>query len=100
MFDAREYLRALQPPQFVDLEGTTHTGRVLSVEEVPDLVERMNVYGELRARDEKAAALKEIAEFCGYPYDQVKRLPESGIAELLADFFGSQPRLREIPPGS
>jgi len=98
MFDAREYLKAVQRPEFSDLEGTVHQGRVLSVEEVPLLVEKLNGYGDLTHDVAKQAALQSICEDCGYPYEQVKRLPEGAIAELLQDFFASQPRLRETPP--
>lgn len=41
MFDSREYLESLEPPQFIAADGTTFVGRVVSVDEWEPLKERM-----------------------------------------------------------
>jgi hypothetical protein len=108
-YDAREYLNALTPPTFVDQDGGTHVGRILSHHEVSvnlvklQAIALRDVPMNGKSADEIVDAVEAtFREILGTMFDadvveQVLRLPPEGVQEAMMDFLGSQRRPRPQP---
>jgi hypothetical protein len=94
MYDSRRWIEAHKPPQFVDVDGTTFTGRLWShVEQVEwKRVFRAWLNGKV---DDGAyeGEIKKMLASMGFSDDAVARmlkLPHGAFEELLQDFFVCQ----------
>lgn len=99
-FDARAEKAALEPPVLIDLDGVTHTGRILSHDEYqvlkPDFVKWAN--GSFASDEEETAALGRLFAAIDIPMDKVLALPPELVTAALMDFFG--PRRRKAAPAA
>lgn len=100
MFDAREYLATLEPPQFTAPNGRIFVGRILSYPQFLPLQARMNEIGRSQLTHDKLyAAAKELTNAmfpkpwwmfwrrsCAY---YVLRLPPLGVLRALQSFTGA-----------
>ena len=91
MFDAKKFTEALQPPSFIDLDGTAHTGRFLSYEETLSWSERLDkvAFDPSQKADDKRAELRALCDALGLPAEKLMALPRPTLIAALESFFGS-----------
>lgn len=103
-FDARAWIEAHKPPVFVDLDGTTFTGRLWShLEYVKWLAVRLSWLRGEKTDAEYAKELREMIASMGFSQDAIDRmlkLPAGAFEGLVTDFFVSQQAGRKPAPST
>lgn len=90
LFKARDYVEAMSPPAFEDLDGEVHIGRLLSFEEVLPLQEKLDQLTEETVDVEKMKAIiTEICEKVNIPAEKVLALPPKVMMRAVLHFFTS-----------
>lgn len=88
-FDARALLDALEPPEFVDVDGTPYKGRHLSHVEHSRFLDTFQQWAEAApTREEVDRVVLEMCAVCDLPGPKIVALPEVIYAEWLDRFFG------------
>lgn len=100
LFDSREYLEALRPPEFVAPNGTRYRGKLLSVDEWQPFEERLRAAQAGQLVGPALHALLRDLTSAMFPRDwrfwkrscwqQVKRLPPVGQLRAVYTFLQSQ----------
>ena len=88
-FDARTLLDALEPPEFVDVDGTPYRGRHLSHVEHSRFLDTFQQWAkEAPTREEVDRVVLEMCTVCNLPGAKIVALPEPIYAEWIDRFFG------------
>lgn len=103
MFDSRAFVQALEVPCFVDLEGTTHTGRLLSHAQMTAHYEAIR---DAHANVDKdpTGVLNVMLAACLQMFDAaaveaLKQMPGIAVEEALKSFFAlHRPIATAVPP--
>lgn len=104
-FNAKAHAEALVPPAFVDLAGRTHTGRILSIEEMVRLQQFVDTVNPI---DGRTAADRMIRAWFprrwwqfGHPALRAfRRLPETTQVAAIESFLVSQRNAMPSPSGT
>jgi hypothetical protein len=88
-FDAREYMAAIEPPTFIDLQGVEHVGKSLSFRETLTLAQSFEGAFSAEATEDVASVVTRICDAVGIPAEEVLKLPINGVRQVIESFFAS-----------
>jgi hypothetical protein len=101
VFDGKQFVAALEAPAFVDLEGQTHTGRLLSHVEMSKHYEKLRIaYAHLDQDPE--AVTRVMLEACEQMFDAaavtaLTAMPGVAVEAAMTDFFASHRPAAKTP---